>query len=204
MLQYCQDFDEAFPISSTETATYVAGGKTIGWTDGIFPYVKSRQVYQCPSEKFGNNATDNPTQAGYSDYYINKNGTDGEQTLPVAYAPTLTILFGDGGALSTDTNPLGNSTARYRSNGCFGAGGTITNTPDPSDRKILFVVVLRANNLGGGGVRHLEGCNFAFFDGHVKWFRNADAQTPMKVWNGLATFDQSGNDPTFRLRLSPR
>src|ERR1044071_7410166 len=65
--QYTQDYDESFPISTTNTATYVAGGPTIGWADGIYPYVKSLQVYQCPSEPFAPNAS--PSNAGYTDYY---------------------------------------------------------------------------------------------------------------------------------------
>ena len=193
ILQYTQDYDESFPISSTQVITNTPG-VTVGWADGIQPYVKSIQVFQCPSEPFPSNA--DPTAAGYTDYYINKNAADGGQKVAAAQNPTLTIMLGDGGSLNGSAI-LDNSTARYRTNGCNGAGS------NSNGLNILLPVCDapgRAKNLAGGGIRHLEGCNFAFLDGHVKWFRNGDAQTPMKVWNGQATFAQSGDDPTFHLR----
>jgi prepilin-type N-terminal cleavage/methylation domain-containing protein len=127
--QYTQDYDEMFPVSTTNTATYTVGGPTIGWADGIFPYVKSLQVYQCPSEKFAPNVS--PSQAGYTDYYINKNASDGQQKVAAAQNPTLTILLGDGG---TDDGSVvyPASTARYRSNGCTNAGaGIIQSRTEP-------------------------------------------------------------------------
>jgi len=42
ILQYTQDYDESFP--------YGAYGNGAGWAGPIFPYVKSVQVYSCPSD----------------------------------------------------------------------------------------------------------------------------------------------------------
>ncbi|HAZ62590.1 MAG TPA: hypothetical protein DCZ72_03125, partial [Armatimonadetes bacterium] len=41
-MQYAQDYDETLSPQSTVNNYY-------GWTDIIFPYVKSQQVYDCPS-----------------------------------------------------------------------------------------------------------------------------------------------------------
>lgn len=194
ILQYTQDYDESFPLSTTGLTTN-SPGSTIGWADGIFPYVKSRQIFQCPSEPFP--ANDNPTVAGYTDYYLNKNAGDGGQKVPVAVYPTLTILLGDGGSVDGSTI-LANSTARYRSNGCTGAGDATAVGLDPL-RPVCGGAGL-ATNLAGGGIHHLEGTNLAFLDGHVKWFKSNTAQTTARVWNGMTSFERSGNDPTFHLR----
>ena len=46
MLQYAQDYDEKFP-NLANVSTGQSGFYT--WDDAIYPYVKSNQVYQCPS-----------------------------------------------------------------------------------------------------------------------------------------------------------
>lgn len=46
MIQYAQDYDEQFP-----TLANLSTGQSgfVTWDDAIYPYVKSAQVYQCPS-----------------------------------------------------------------------------------------------------------------------------------------------------------
>ena len=190
ILQYTQDYDEAFPLSVVSVNAPV-GTDPVGWADAIQPYLKSTQIYQCPSEP--NPPVTNPASAGYTDYWMNKNAGDGDQRLPSLNNPTLTIMFGDsystGGALA-------NSTARFRSNGCNGAGAAGSTRYDP----VCTGGAGLATNLGGGGITHLEGANYAFADGHVKWFKNSAANTTSKIYNGATTFDVSGSNPTFRLQ----
>ena len=191
ILQYIQDYDESFPVSVANTSTMPAAGAIIGWADAIQPYIKNVQVYQCPSEPASPVLI--PQNAGYTDYWINKNASDGQQTLPLSQNPSLTLLIGEGG--STSETPLANSTARFRSNGCNGAGDTTTLD--------ATLPVCPATNLAGGGQRHALGANYGFLDGHVKWIKNPTPQTSTIIWNGLSTFDQSGNNPTFRVRDYP-
>ena len=194
ILQYNQDFDETFPLSVVTPVATPPPGALVGWADAIQPYIKNRQVFSCPGEPFPQ--TDIPYNAGYTDYWMNKNAGDGQQTVPLCANPSLTILLGDGG--STGSAILANSTARYRSNGCNGAGD---GTAAGMDR---FQPVCPgsglARNLGGGGWRHSEGANYGFADGHVKWIKNKGAQNSAVIWNGGSTFAQSGSNPTFRLR----
>ena len=190
ILQYTQDYDEAFPLSVVSINAPV-GTDPVGWADAIQPYLKSTQIYQCPSESSPPNA--NPASAGYTDYWMNKNAGDGAQTLPVLNNPTLTIMFGD--SQSTTGGALANSTARFRSNGCNGAGAAGATRFDP-----VCGGVGLATNLGGGGFIHLEGGNYAFADGHVKWVKNNGANTTSKIYNGATLFADSGSNPTFRLR----
>jgi prepilin-type N-terminal cleavage/methylation domain-containing protein/prepilin-type processing-associated H-X9-DG protein len=195
ILQYIQDYDEAFPVSVVNRSATPAAGTIIGWADAIQPYVKSIAVYQCPSEP--SEPSTNPASPGYTDYFINKNASDGDQTLPLSQNPAMTFLIGEGG--STNATPLANSTARFRSNGCNGAGDTTTLDP--------FLPVCPAPglayNLGGGGQRHALGANYGFLDGHTKWIKNLTNQTSNTIWNGLTPFTQSLSNPTFRVRDYP-
>ncbi len=190
VLQYTQDYDEAFPLSVV-SINAPAANVPVGWADAIQPYLKSTQIYQCPSES--NPANANPASPGYTDYWMNKNAGDGAQTLPVLNNPTLTIMFGD--SQSTTGGPLANSTARFRSNGCNGAGAAGATRFDP-----VCGGAGLATNLGGGGIIHLEGANYGFADGHVKWVKNTAANATSKIYNGATTFDVSGSNPTFRLQ----
>ena len=49
-IQYSQDFDERMPLGSQPFATNYRMG--IGWGGQIYPYVKSSQIYKCPSDSF--------------------------------------------------------------------------------------------------------------------------------------------------------
>lgn len=192
VLQYIQDYEECFPVSVVNRAVVPPAGAIIGWADAIQPYIKNVQVYQCPSESSAPVLT--PQTAGYTDYWINKNASDGDQNLPQSEFPSLTLLIGEGGS-STGT-PLANQTARFRSNGCNGAGDTTTLDP--------FLPVCPgpglATNLAGGGQRHTLGANYGFLDGHVKWYKNPTNQTSTVIYNGATPFTTSLSNPTFRVR----
>ncbi len=55
-LQYVQDADEKFPPARVTP--------TIGWADVLQPYVKSRQLFNCPMTQQGSQST--------SDYFYNR------------------------------------------------------------------------------------------------------------------------------------
>jgi len=48
-LQYAQDYDERVPVYRLGTSS----GGYIRWPDAIYPYVKSEQIYTCPSARGG-------------------------------------------------------------------------------------------------------------------------------------------------------
>ncbi len=54
VFQYIQDYDEKFPPAiglGSATGTQAGGnGRPVGWADASQPYLKSTQIYQCPSE----------------------------------------------------------------------------------------------------------------------------------------------------------
>jgi prepilin-type N-terminal cleavage/methylation domain-containing protein/prepilin-type processing-associated H-X9-DG protein len=197
MAQYTQDYDEFFPLSVINPVNPPTGGAPVGWADAIQPYLKSTQIFQCPSEGTAPGADSNTT--GYTDYFYNKNAGTGDQPLPVMNNPTLTILVGDGGSPTPGTPNL-HSNARYRSNGCGAAGDPAGANPYLDRNQPICGGSGLATNLAGGGIRHFEGANYGFADGHVKWIKNKDSNTSFVIWNGGSTFAQSGNNPTFRLR----
>lgn len=184
--QYTQDFDERYPMpmpNFRETAgtilqttpgmpgsTYITGdgnsaaGKFISWMDLVFPYIKSTQIFTCPS---GRPYAEEASSYGYNSRI--GNGKDlgppyGDTTgVPMSLAkidrPSEIFLASD---MNSFTNVYVNSHYYY---GFYGKAGV--NAPDDK----LYV-------------RHFDGQNFLYADGHTKWFLGGSA-TPSaeRSWN---------------------
>lgn len=61
VMQYTQDYDERYPLRYYSGKTAPTGA----WAAVIQPYLKSTQIYQCPSD-----ADTTPLQAGTYDYHL--------------------------------------------------------------------------------------------------------------------------------------
>lgn len=161
ILQYTQDYDETMPIYAQEA------GDRLGWSAMIQPYLKSTQLLQCPSESTGPNSNiraDNVTApytglGAYSDYGWNlnmgwMNTADGFGTVALAAItqPTQTVVVLD-------------NTTNQSYNFVYGGGKTTTG----------LVTVAE-------GLRHLDGLNYLFADGHVKWHKSNSATQAAKVY----------------------
>jgi prepilin-type N-terminal cleavage/methylation domain-containing protein/prepilin-type processing-associated H-X9-DG protein len=154
--QYTQDYDEKFPLAISQ------GGEDKNWANTMQPYLKSTQILQCPSE------TNSPAlsfgQWGLNDYWVNRyicgwdyNGAEKGISEAAINASSLTVLLGDGA--KDDANTTCGDTGRPGYN-CFDIGRT------------NIVANNRPEN------RHLEGANYAFADGHVKWLKPAKIGDP--------------------------
>ena len=209
VFQYIQDYDENYPLAVTGAG--YNSGNDIGWSDSIQPYLKSVQIYQCPSEP--NPGSSNPNTrassgASYTDYYYNcalswnggtgtaspnGNGINPTYATPVNQAAllnsSLTILTGEGGQTS---NNFGDAASRANGRGSFGYIG-IGNPGAVGNLNEKALI----NGLAGGGVRHLEGTNFSFADGHAKWFKGSGANTAPTVYVMNSSFAVTENNPTF-------
>jgi prepilin-type N-terminal cleavage/methylation domain-containing protein/prepilin-type processing-associated H-X9-DG protein len=136
--QYIQDYDERFPLDGSSDGSTTP---VIGWAYIIQPYVKSEQIFQCPSDTVapptGADLETRAATAGFSDYWYNGNlvtasGKTGVNEAQLTNSSN-TVLNGDGTGTSSDAKSFRQS---------------------PLNKDI-----------------HFDGANYSFADGHVKWLR---------------------------------
>jgi len=161
ILMYAQDYDEKLPRSNTPTVSgSVYPNGTIGsnflWYHQIYPYVKSTQLFICPS-------TNSTWTGGYSmssgfmPYGYNTNLSSGPSlaALPqVAITPAVadsTYYLMNADTYCTSGTISGNYTPE-----CTAANSKVNENNDPPDP------------------RHLDSFNMVFADGHVKSQRRND------------------------------
>ena len=184
ILQYTQDYDEKFP-NRVGLPTNGFGGMFVV----IQPYVKSTQLFQCPSETNGPApATATPGDNGYTDYAYNvalgnaSTGVSGGRALSELTQPALSVMVCD------YTSGYGD---RWTA-GCLGTD--VCATPG----LVEFDVP--------AAQRHLETQNFLFSDGHVKAYKGATTTKSAAVYNagtpGSGTGVVSGSSPTFNISPS--
>lgn len=148
--QYTQDYDEKFP------PRYIPDGGSIpdqtqGWAVLMQPYLKSEQIFQCPSEPKAPGGMASTTAIDYFYNYslgCKDNGAGGEALGGVSEA-SLTFV--------TSTVLNGDAVASISGAAEFDMNRAVTY----SNKKV-----------------HLEGANYSFADGHVKWLR------PEKIGSG--------------------
>ncbi len=211
--QYTQDYDEKFPNQVALTGS--SANPPVGWADTIQPYVKSLQIFQCPSDETPPGTQ--PGFRGYTDYFINAAlGNTGTAASPqyaqggisesIVENSTLTILAADTTTRNAaGTAPTDASTARFRCN-----GNAIRGTQNSAEATQPSYGTAGVSLTGGVFPKHLGGANIAFVDGHVKWQKVNDATgttagnnrgliynaaTPFVPTNGVTIV--SGNSPTF-------
>ena len=204
--QYSQDYDEYFPM------VWQTAGAANGWAEYMQPYVKSEQIFQCPSQV--NRETwaasgDNLNKWGYSDYFYN--GNLGVVT-STTYCPgqklvikeaevdssAVVVMIGDGGR--GGINNIANSPPQPSYTAGAAVAETTDNTRRPNTRYYPGWYTKSpagfgtwafsdGTNLQKVNESHLEGMNIGFVDGHVKWYK------PDKL-----TFNNPGTgDPTFKI-----
>jgi prepilin-type N-terminal cleavage/methylation domain-containing protein/prepilin-type processing-associated H-X9-DG protein len=171
VFQYKQDYDEKLPRTGTSYANYFTYGNPYGWADATQPYLKSTQILQCPSETNGpatgtTTFGDSPPAhaLNYNDYFMNTAALGAADA--TFNAPALTVLLGD--SL--------NGNAANRSDGCSLAYADQSYTTTGSACTTAQSYITNFTNLAGtvGALgRHLDGANYAFADGHVKWLKGS-------------------------------
>jgi prepilin-type N-terminal cleavage/methylation domain-containing protein/prepilin-type processing-associated H-X9-DG protein len=202
VIQYLQDYNEAYPPGDMET-TWTLGSPQSTWVSSIYPYVKSNGVFICPDDPSQDVATagtkawglvPQPLQAATftgMPYYKGLNGWP-------SYGVNAN-LFGElwgGGWSSIDTSEgygRGPATENevFRPDQMIMLGDSICSDGNPcwfEDWNYNIPTTLTANDdpsCSTGGpdanfsqpARHSNGDNFAWCDGHVTWQSNQSVWT---------------------------
>jgi prepilin-type N-terminal cleavage/methylation domain-containing protein/prepilin-type processing-associated H-X9-DG protein len=173
--QYMQDYDGYF-----SPGLIVAGGKYTCPTRTLNPYVKSAQIWVCPSDSNPVRDTRDSVMddANPKSYIVNPwvhgegqgQNVNGSATWPVY--PILESKL----TKSAETISFVES---YWATGYDGSSGAVPYPVTRNNQAPLFSLIstagvptqaeLDATNLAYK--RHLEGANYLFCDGHVKWLR---------------------------------
>jgi prepilin-type N-terminal cleavage/methylation domain-containing protein/prepilin-type processing-associated H-X9-DG protein len=143
MMQYLQDNDEHYMVVAHEGEE--GATEDYNWFDPLQPYIKSRQVFRCPSlsEATGdfNPALASLDERPASDYLINAFFAHGtSQAAFQNVAEQICLAEREKGINGNDYHP-------------FPEDG------NPPEWDLI------------GQKRHLDGSNFLFADGHAKWYR---------------------------------
>jgi len=153
-LMYAQDFDETFCRGWQPAA---AGGE---WFVVLQPYMKNQQIRECPS--FGLNDSWTPYSYGMNNF------VHGNRRMAVYAKPAETVLMADGKRIARATpgfNDMDPTTW-----GCSGHCHWQLHWPG-------------SGSWNGGSccsesrridVRHNDGCNVGWMDGHAKWDRGSE------------------------------
>lgn len=163
VMQYAQDFDES-------TTGYQ--GNVGPWHYLIAPYVKNTQVFACPSM-----TTYGMWAYGWNSYI------SGNTAMGTIAKPAETVLMGDAARIGTPTPDDGNPASWTAVTNCHWQMAWPTSGPwNPGTCCTAPVGGRRMH------VRHNDGANFAWCDGHVKWDKGMSmirypAGDPNCVWD---------------------
>ncbi len=169
-LQYTQDYDEAYPLTSF-------GATNISWTISAEPYMKSIQLFRCPNDsgqKWQSPVTP-ATGANYftTSYLMNAYMAGGGQfgKLSSIQAPTVVALLTESNRGEPTALGGGDHFHPFR----WGAGSGITGLPEQgSSGEYMNTATWDETKQQPREVavtRHVEGFIVGYADGHVKWHK---------------------------------
>ena len=177
MMQYSQEYDEQVVPGAIAKGGIANGGT--GWMGLLQPYLKSTQIFSCPSDSdtsvtgsvpiSGDWLIDMPhfhVSYGYCGYIGGSNAPDpiaspdvptGGISLAAIMSPTTTVMVAETGSnISTSDDPL-----KWQPKPGSYMLGDATSTYVAQPSAVQY-------NTAGPIARHLETCNVLWADGHVK------------------------------------
>ena len=177
LIQYVQDYDEKFPGRTM-------GSEANSWRRVTFPYVKSTQIFACPSN------TDNGLPARDSDAAALLTLPAGAPVFPQSYGANGESVSGGGTSPLTPAGSTGGvSLARFDD-----VARTLI-VGEVDDDASGIVLNSTASRLFSG---HLGQVNFLYADGHVKSVKPTTTANP-NMWN--VEENVGDNDATLRTNL---
>ena len=178
LMQYTQDYDELLVPARLRNASPEAY-----WPDMIYPYVKSAQVYNCPSTVYGphgrtpyifggtlDQAPSYTINAAYTRDSSRTAGASGPAVDPFfsqgkyvnmasVQAPSTTVWLADGTIEGNDIYLGANDQLQWES---AASGPSISTNRDTGNPQLVI------GTYWGVMARHLDTTNVLFIDGHVK------------------------------------
>ena len=179
-LQYTQDYDEKYPLRYMNMMGNVP---TSSWTTSVQPYVKSTQLYRCPSDASARWLAPvlPPATPPYTTSYILNAWLSGDAkfgSLSSVQSPSQVIFLSE--SADAVTRDHFHPFAWYRE---------ATGNNDPDMASMMTGTWDAANNRTAelATQRHLEGFNAGYCDGHAKWQKWSRVwfqDTPRNIYEG--------------------
>lgn len=181
VMQYTQDYDETFPVGDSSS-----GNRGNGWGGQVYPYIKSAQVFTCPSDMYKA-----PGQNFTISYAMNQSivwaaaNCTATANISGFSAPVLTVMFFEVTNCQwfpRDDAPKPTGVYSWISSPTGNGGANTANLTSPQSVNRAYATGY-FHGIGEGATpfteepRHLSGSNYLFADGHVKWLR-AESVSP--------------------------
>lgn len=205
-IQYSQDYDEKVPNGILHTAGWGSSHLGFGWGGQLYPYIKSVQLYRCPSDT--TTLATQPTTTNIISYCYNAAINQGLASRSVSSFTTVTktvMLFETAntyGDISRDGGEVEPTGASQNINLSPAAWGYVSSTmaggpwmggnprgfyatgplAGRSAQTIAPNPAITITSMAAGQYqydygRHLTGSNFLMADGHVKWYKGDAVST---------------------------
>jgi len=185
---YLDDYDGVFMPNVGYNPLGMSSGGVKTWTDALKMYNKSLDTYTCPSDNHTFSYSRNTYEGGYSppsSLYQESDIAEPVRFLDIFECPGAGIKKAQWGVKnSNDTGDADLDNAGQNDGNVYGGGKKMTNIP-----------IYRHGDPDGGLCnwhwlywpgRHSNGNVLLFLDGHVKWFKDWDANQmtfdPLKKW----------------------
>ena len=156
-IQYTQDYDEAYPLSSYPS-------DNISWTVGAQPYMKSTQIFRCPSD--ASISWQTPAAPPANNYFTTSYLMNAWMAGTSKFTKQSSI--GSTAKVVLLSEAQTNSTLRDH----FHPFHWVTGDPDQTYSAFMHSTTFddaKNETKEFPLTRHLEGFNVAYCDGHVKW-----------------------------------
>jgi len=185
-MMYVQDYDEKYPMGLSWVSA--SDHSTLNWETIIYPYVKSEQVFLCPSASSSAAASNGHYGANWVMMPYMPWTSDSTVSMASIEAPASVYMLMDGGTIllqpkpQSTSNPY-NSSVTAPATYAWYLPGTKKLVEAAGGTSPAFGSAQEADYASEG--RHFDGLNMAFADGHVKWLKTAT------VFNEAVKFDKT-------------